>query len=113
RPAAPGCRQQSPLPVVLPHGEQPGSADQTARAYAMLRSLFVPSATGEPSAALRLRRRVVELVVVVEIRLVPSRQLVALQLEVRSGLDVSLRHRYLQVVGSDRDPAQRDEGQVA
>src|SRR5436305_951335 len=71
------------------------------------------STAGESASALGVRRCVVEFVVVVERRLVGLRELLPVLFDVRRRLDLLLGDRYLQVIGTDRDPAQRDKGQVA
>src|SRR5690349_18949070 len=71
------------------------------------------SAAGESASALGVWRGVVELVMVVEGRLVRLGELLALLLDVGRGLDLLLGHRHLQPVGTHRDAAQGHEGQVA
>src|SRR4051812_42840792 len=71
------------------------------------------SAPGESASALGVGRGVVELVVVIEGRLVRLRELLAVLGDIRRGLDLLLGNRYLQFIRTDLDPAQRHEGQVA
>lgn len=71
------------------------------------------SAAGKSAAALRVRRGVVELVVVVVRRFVGLRQLLAVKFDVWRGFDLILGDGYLHVIGTDRAPAQWHKGQVA
>jgi len=50
---------------------------------------------------------------VIERRLVGLRELVTVLLDVRRGPDLFLRNRHLQLIGTNRDPAERHERQVA
>src|SRR5579862_2068583 len=71
------------------------------------------STARESASALGVRRRVVKHEMVVESRLVRLGEILTMELYVGRGLDSRLGHRYLQLVGADRDSAQRHEGQVA
>jgi hypothetical protein len=68
---------------------------------------------GESASALGLRWGVVELVVVIQSRLVCLGELLAVLLDGWCRLDPLLGYRDLQLVGADLDPAERYEGQVA
>src|SRR5947209_5398932 len=70
------------------------------------------SAAGESAPALRAGRGVVELVVVVEDRLVRLGELLAVLLDVGRALDLCLGDCHLQIIGTDLDPAQRHKRQV-
>src|SRR5579871_2494358 len=70
------------------------------------------SAAGEPSAALGVDRRVVQIEMVIEGGLVRLGQLFPMQLDLGRGADLLLRHRDLQIVGTDLDSAKWHEGQV-
>src|SRR5689334_5799650 len=71
------------------------------------------SAAGESAAALGVRRGVVELEVVVERGLVRLRELFAAELDVRRSLYLLSADRHAKLVGADRDPSERHEGEMA
>src|SRR6185312_3486774 len=71
------------------------------------------SAAGEAASALGVGRGVVQLVVVIERRLVRPGELLAMLLDIGRGLDLLRGRGDLQLIGADLDAAKWYEGQVA
>ena len=75
--------------------------------------LIDPSAAGKPTSTLRVGRRVVELQVVVQARLISLGKLLVVLGNVGGVFDLRPGDGRLQAVRADLDSAERHEGQVA